>query len=75
MNISFSLLEFFVGTNKNGVATQTAAFSTFLFLFCLFSLFFQLTLAKQNFGEYYIIGHTKRSKIVKTCHKNGLKNR
>ena len=71
---SFGLLEFYVATYKNCVATQTAAFYTFLPLFCLFSLFFQLTPAKQKVGEYNIIGHTKRSKIVKNMLEKWIKN-
>ena len=70
---SFGLLEFCVATYKNYVATQTAVFSTFLLLFCLFSLFFQLTPAKQKVGEYSIIWNTNRCKIVKNMPKNGLK--
>ena len=72
-HISFGLLEFCIATYKNFVATQTAAFSTFLLLFSLFSLFFQLTPAKQKVGEYSIIGYTNRSKIVKNMLENGLK--
>ena len=44
-------------------------FASFLLGFSLF----QLTHAKQKVGEYSIIGHTNRSKIVKNMPKNGLK--
>ena len=44
-----------VATNKNYVATQTAAFSIFLLLFFLFSLFFQIIAAKHKVGENSII--------------------
>ena len=67
------MLEFCVATYKNWVTTQTAAFSTFLLLFYFFPLFFHLTPTKQKVGEYSIIGHTNRSKIVKNMPKNGLK--
>ena len=68
---SFGLLEFCIATNKNYVATQTDAFSTFL----LFSLiFFQITPAKHKVGEYSIIWHTNRSKIVKNMSKKWIKN-
>ena len=72
---SFGLFEFCVATNINYVATQTAAFSTFLLLFYLFSLFFQITLAKHKVGEYSIIWYTNRSKIVKNMPKKWIKNR
>ena len=68
-HISFFLLEFCVATYKNCVVTQTAAFSTFLLLFCLFSLCLQLTPLKQKVGEYSIIRHTNRYKIVKNMPK------
>ena len=67
-HISFDLLEFCV-------ATQIANFSTFCLLFCLFSFYFQLTPSKQNVGEYSIIGHTNRPKIVKNVPEKWIKNR
>ena len=57
------MLEFCVATYKNYVATQAAAFSTF----------FQITHVKHKVGEYSIIWHTNRSKIVKNMPENGLK--
>ena len=71
---SFGLLEFCVVTYENYVATQTVVFSTFLLLFCLFSLLFQLTLAKHKVGEYSIIWHKNRSKIVKDMPEKWIKN-
>ena len=74
-HISFGFLEFCVATYKNCVATRTIAFSTFLLLFCLFSLCFQLTPEKQKVSEYFIIRHTNRPKIVKTMLEKWIKNR
>ena len=74
-HISFCLLKFCVATYKNCVVTRTAAFSTFLLLFRFFSLCFQLTPKKQKVGEYSIIGHTNRPKIVKNMLEKWIKNR
>ena len=52
---------------------KTAAFSTFLLIFCLFSFPFQLTPVKHKVGEYFIIWHKNRSETVKNMPKKGLK--
>ena len=54
-----------VSRHKKTVTIETATFSTFLPLFCLFSLLFQLTHAKHKVGEYSIIWHKNRSETVK----------
>ena len=73
---SFSLLEFCVATYENYVAIKTAAFSTFFASFLLvFYFFFQITPAKHKVGEYSIIWHKNRSKIVKNMLEKWIKNR
>ena len=71
---SFGLLEFCVATYKSYVATKAVAFSTFLCFFSTF-FFFQITPAKHKVGEYSIIEHKYRSKIVKSMLEKWIKNR
>ena len=50
---------------ENYVAIETATFSAFLLLFCLFSISFQLTPAKHKVGGYSIFWHKNRYETFK----------
>ena len=68
------MLEILSQQKKNYAATKTVEIATFLLLFCLNYLIFQLNPAKHKVGEYSIIWHKNISETAQNMPEKWIKN-